>query len=411
MGDSSKGQNRLVAASSATALANLRAELKELQEVQASHGSNPWPVPLQARSPDIRNDNWLSDADWMTGNDTFEILRLQTAPYEWGPVFSKICSILSGQTSVEDGEPNYVISGLPPNHALLEGLKLGSPYWFLGAEKIFHTAINHDIDGIEEFESDFYEWIIMYNSMRIRSNDVVKKALGLEWHWYEYGLPEAKQQPIWTFSKALAWVATRNYVVMARVGDFTTPVDCAETVAENGIRARDTAALGWLHTALSFRRCNCGAFSEFGWRAIKHCTCISLAWEELVKHMGGLTRVTPRLVFGLQEGWISMTWPDGADDIQFLRSDILERWPPDPETDALTHNRQKATVAAEQQCIDWLAKEFAADPDKLRKKGEFRAAALAAFQGRVSKRGFDLRVWPALALEHGRTAAGAKRKS
>ena len=170
-------------------------------------------------------------------------------------------------------------------------------------------------------------------------------------------------------------------------------------------------ALGWLHSEIAYTHCKCGALHDFGLQAFKHCTCISVAWEELVRFRGGLSPDTPELVFNLQEGWLSMTWPDGADDIRFLRRDILDRWPAVLADQQELPAKDHSTVSGEQDCRVWLVKEFAADPEKRRSKKDFREAALAAFPGRLSERGFNLRVWPDLARDHGRDGAGAKRKS
>jgi hypothetical protein len=105
-----------------------------------------------------------------------------------------------------------------------------------------------------------------------------------------------------------------------------------------------------------------------------------------------------------------MTWPDGADDIRFLRRDILDKWPAifadQPDTRAVEHS----TTTGEQGCREWLVQQFANDPEMRRSKTDFREAAMVAFEGRLSERGFNQRVWPELARKHGRDSAGAKRK-
>lgn len=70
-----------------------------------------------------------------------------------------------------------------------------------------------------------------------------------------------------------------------------------------------------------------------------------------------------------------------------------------------------STAGAEHECRQWLAQEFADDTHHQRSKANFRSAALARFSGRLTERGFNLRVWPGPALEHNRNRAGAKRKS
>jgi hypothetical protein len=106
-----------------------------------------------------------------------------------------------------------------------------------------------------------------------------------------------------------------------------------------------------------------------------------------------------------------MTWPEGANEIRFLRRDILDRWPAPPADQQMAPAIEKSTTTGERDCREWLVQEFAADPDKRRSKADFRKAALAKFAGRLSERGFNLRVWPDLARQHGRDGAGAKRKS
>src|SRR5690606_23307000 len=103
-----------------------------------------------------------------------------------------------------------------------------------------------------------------------------------------------------------------------------------DEVVDGGIPAHATKALGWLQTATAFVKCHCGAFDTYRWKAARHCTCLSVAWEELARFNGGLTEQTPELVFSADEGWVSMTWPEGADKIRFLRRDILDCWPAPP---------------------------------------------------------------------------------
>ncbi len=248
--------------------------------------------------------------------------------------------------------------------------------------------------------------------LRIGTRYVLEDALSHDWGVHEISLPEAKQEPIWSFPKAMAWIATRDYLALARMPFFTQPVnETEEAVAVDGVWRYATMALGWLHTEIAYTHCKCGALPDFGLKAFKHCTCISIAWEELVRFRGGLSPDTPELVFNLQEGWLSMTWPDGAEDIRFLRRDILDRWPARSVEQPETRATDNSTMAGEQECREWLVKEFASDPEKRRSKKDFREAALVAFQGRLSERGFNHRVWPELARNYGRDSAGAKRKS
>lgn len=101
--------------------------------------------------------------------------------------------------------------------------------------------------------------------------------------------------------------------------------------------------------------------------------------------------------------------------IQFWRDDVLVQFP--PIGSILGANLDDGSVhvistgKTENECRDWLRREFAADPRKNRTKAEFRKAAMVAFAGRLTERGFNLRVWPTIAQADGRVVAGAKKKS
>jgi len=393
-------------------LAQAQKQLIELRDNWAKHNVSTTPVPLSPKDPEKPGRDWLPEPEWMSGGDAFEMLRLQTEPYEYAPPIARICQIIADQLDRKKAGLNYALGTLPPNHGLLSDFAAGSTHWFRALHSLLTLKGAENIDGWEGLVSNLYEWIVMFDYLRIRTRSVLENALSHHWSVRELSLPEAKQEPIWSFPRAMTWIATRDYLALARMPVFTRPMnETEEAVAVDGVWRYATQALGWLHTEIAFAHCNCGALREFGLQAFKHCTCISVAWEELVRFRGGLSPDTPELVFNLPEGWLSMTWPDGADDIRFLRRDIQDRWParavPKQEVAAI----EQSTTTGERDCREWLVQEFAADPEKRRSKGEFREAALAKFAGRLSERGFNLRVWPELAREHGRDGAGAKRKS
>lgn len=411
MSDDSKSPNPLTVAMRENPLGRAQQELAGLRDHWAKHGVSPHPSPVASRDPNEPGRDWFPRPRWISGWEAFEIFRLQTEPYQWAPPIARICQTIADQFDRDEAGPNYVLGSLPPTHELLRDFPLGSNHWFRALYSLLRLNGAQGIDGWESLVSDLYDWIGPFDNLRIRALDVLDKAITLDWPWHEYSLPEAKQEPIWSFPMAMAWIATRDYLALARIGQFRLPSGEDEAVATDGVCRYNTEALGWLHTAITYLHCECGARRDFSLEAYKHCTCISVAWEELVRFNGGLSSNTPELVFNLQEGWLSMTWPDGADDIRFLRRDILDRWPAKTVAKEETPVMEQSTTAGERDCREWLVQEFLADPGKRRSKGDFRMAALAKFAGRLSERGFNLRVWPELAREHGRDGAGAKRKS
>lgn len=385
--------------------------LKELREHFERRPDENWPIPLIERDSNLPGYKWLPAPKWLSAQEALELIKLQVEPYNTDAAFARLCLIIIDQHDRSERGVNFAFSELPPTCPMLEGCEVGSVTWFRGVYRIFKDKGDELDQELERFASDFHDWAVVFDHLRVVAWDIFRNLLESDWYVYEYSLPEAKQIPVWSFPTAMAWIATREYIVLARVSNFRRPSDPDEAVAEEGVCRFNTESLGWLHTDLSYRHCKCGALNEFRHLSYKHCTCISVAWEELVHFRGGLNADTPELVFNLQEGWLSMTWPDGADDIRFLRRDIIERWPPLENAPSEMVQTTRSTAAAELECQKWLLREFAADPDKLRSKSDFRDAALAVFADRLSARGFDTRVWPALAATHGRDGAGAKRKS
>jgi hypothetical protein len=344
----------------------------------------------------------------MTGSDAFNIFKPEER--QDGKTLRRICTVISDQTD-DDAEANYALDALPPNHHLLAEFELGSNQWF----RAVHAALlafgdSEDDDDWSGFVVDLQEWLTWHDHLRLRPYDVLVNALGVDWPFREYSLPEAKQNPVWSFPQAMAWIATGDYLPLARLGVFHRS-ERDDQLVTDGVADHASRALGWLQTRVAFGHCTCGAVKEYWFEAPVHCTCLSRAWEALVKFSGGLTEQTPELVFSADERWVSMTWPEGADKIRYLRGDILDRWPershggerPEPKP-------EHSTISGEEDCRRWLAQEFASDPKKRRSKKEFREAALKAFAGRLSERGFNLRVWPKLAQDDGRDVAGAKKK-
>jgi len=406
LSDSGSEPNPITTAMNADPLGRATRQISELSDHWAKHGVEAEPVPYIDDEPEYSRE-WFPEPEWISGWDAFEILRLQTEPYEWGPPIARICQIISDQIGRETSGLNYVLGRLPPSHELLEAFPRGSNHWFRALHALLTISNAKEIIGWEELVGDLYDWLGPYDSLRLRWSDVLDNALTLHWAWHQINLPEAKQEPVWYFPRTMAWIATRENIALARIGHFSRPDDPERTVVEDGIHHRNTQALGWLHTFIAYSQCRCGAYEEFGHSAFQHCTCISVAWEELVHLAGGLKEEIPELVFNIQEGWISMTWPDGADDFRFLRSDILGKWPANPKSEQAKITAAPSKAEAEVECREWLLAAFAVDSEKKVSKAVFQREALKRFESRISVRGF-LRVWDAIAAEAGRSKPGRK---
>lgn len=393
-------------------LATVQKRLSSLRGHLIDYGVEAGEPPLQHKDRDRPGRDWLPEPDWISGWTAFEIFQLQEEPYEWSPALARLCKVISDYSDEGETAPNFALATVPPSHPLLEDFPTGTRVWFRALYELLVVKNGEEIEGWENLVTEIYEWVGPWDNLRLRARDTLEEALSHHWSVDRLSLPETKQNPVWTFPMALTWIATRDFRAMARMPLFCQPVNEAEeAAAEGGVWRYATKALGWLHTEISFVHCKCGALSDYRFESWRHCTCISVAWEELVRHMGGLGSHIPELVFNLQEGWLSMTWPDGADDIRFLRSEIMEKWPAVAPPSVALPTAQLSIASVERECERWLLEEFANDPEMKRSKSDFRSVAMARFGSGLSERGFNQRVWPKLAQEHGRDSAGAKRKS
>ena len=102
-------------------------------------------------------------------------------------------------------------------------------------------------------------------------------------------------------------------------------------------------------------------------------------------------------------GSFILEWSDEVCHAGAFRADVLLRWPDTQEP--------IATAAGERECEEWLVKEITSDVTGQMKKAEFLAAAITEFGPRITKTGFNRRIWPMVAKRFGRNKAGAPRKS
>jgi hypothetical protein len=232
-------------------------QLIELREHWAKHGVSNSLIPLFPKDPQKPGRDWLPEPKWISGGDAFEILRLQNEPYEYASPIARICQIIADQWDREEAGLNYALATLPPSHDLLQDFPIGSVHWFRALYSFLKLEGAEEIDGWEGLVSDLYEWIAMYDCLRIRTRYVLENALTLDWAWHEISLPEAKQEPIWTFPKALAWIATRDYLALARMGYFranTTRrlwVGCTPQSPTRSAIAVRCAISDWLHLSIA----------------------------------------------------------------------------------------------------------------------------------------------------------------
>ena len=148
MGNESKSTNQLTEAMRKDPLGRAQKQLSELRKLWTKHGATAALIPLTPKGPEKPGRDWLPEPDWISGWDAFEIIRLQTEPYEWAPAIARICEVIADQWDREERGLNYALATLPPNHELLEDIPHGSFQWFHALRCLLK------IDGAEGFEGN-----------------------------------------------------------------------------------------------------------------------------------------------------------------------------------------------------------------------------------------------------------------
>lgn len=233
----------------------------------------------------------------------------------------------------------------------------------------------------------------------------------------ELSLPEesfdpsahAEISPWWTVLQAIAWVTTRSPAFVERVGQLE---------AHNEQEIAQFICSSMVLVYVSRNACACPAKSLDSTNRWESCTCFRdagrLILEQIrqghlspIQTVGGVSRTMAFHEFaGIGQRPSGADWHDLKPAPIFSSAEVIAAFPHEVPSgqSAITFT---STALAENECRDWLAEEFAADPDRRRTKPDFQSAALARFSGRLSKRGF-IRAWDAVASDAGRSKPGRK---
>ena len=221
--------------------------------------------------------------------------------------------------------------------------------------------------------------------------------------------------PWWSFLQVIGWITTRSKAY-------------ADYVAKLEGDGRDDVANAVVQSAVityvARNYCKCAAESLPDHSRWKACTCIGDAGRLLLEaiRVGSIlpTQVSAvgpkKLSFhdlaGIGQEAFGGDWLDIKPVLQFSSAEVLAAFPIEISADvSVPVTAGLSTVAAESECKTWLVAAFANDPNRRRNKASFRDDALQHFAGRLTERGFNLRVWPSIAKQNGRDGAGAKKKS
>ena len=212
----------------------------------------------------------------------------------------------------------------------------------------------------------------------------------------------------WSFPQALAWIATRDPIEVARIQysqHFGPPMVDAQPHLRAMMQSDSDRRklIGWLVLQTSLKHCKCGSAVTLDREAWETCQCVGRAYDELRAFADGTANPMPEYQPKPAYASFTLTWPDGAHELRFTRAAVTGRWS--------QLAGKSSTVAGEGDCAAWLERAILADTTGERKKSSFRSEALKMFEGRVTATGFNQRIWPPIAQRHGRNRAGAPRQS
>ena len=289
----------------------------------------------------------------------------------------------------------------PPTHPFLDGHVAASPAWF---SAIFgdHTGF-YDQDGYDDFIAELWKWI-KDDGLLVSRHDVEgarKHPSG------GYHAPLENVDAVgasWNFAQTLAWIATRDPLEVAQMqcaDHWNAPLASNDIVRATMQNDRGRRGLiGWLMIATAESHCKCGSRRTDAKERWETCQCVGSAYVELRRFLNGTDYSIPEYRPSPAYASFTLTWPDGAHNLKFLREDVLAKWP--------VLNSRVAALAPQQLCEDWLREVWADDGHIWLTKDEYCTDARTHFQG-LSERGFK-RAWDAVAPNFGMNKPGRKRK-
>jgi hypothetical protein len=139
----------------------------------------------------------------------------------------------------------------------------------------------------------------------------------------------------WSFPQALAWIATREPIEVARM----EYLGAWGTDSDNDTRRR---LIGWLVLQTSLKHCSCGSVEIIGQEPWETCRCVGHAYDALRVFAKGKGFPIPTYQPRPAHASFTLTWPEGAHNLSFARAEILERWSPKSVV--------AATAGAESDC-------------------------------------------------------------
>jgi len=272
-----------------------------------------------------------------------------------------------------------------------------------------HMIVAKRTDSYVQVEVDRAALLREFPPQMLTASDVERFPVG---HAFTREDP-ASIAPWWSINQALAWIATRIPSYVDYIGNLETDepresqpyvvqVICEAQIADSdeGKAFVEGRRLTWPD----------GTILAHAGRDLLG-TILSGEIRPMARENGQGRQMLGEEFAGVARKTTGSDWLDLTPQPILSSAEIMRIFPFAETASAQPAITITSTAKAESECRDWLASEFAADAEKRRPKKYFRKAALNRFNGRLSARGFDNRVWARLAEQNGRSQPGAKPKS
>ena len=292
-----------------------------------------------------------------------------------------------------------------PTHAIFDGMTLQSREWHIARDQAYSDGLYRSDPTYEAWMHDFRSWID--NDQLLVSRSDVEAHLMKPYSGGEVPVENVNAAGAsWNFPETLAWIATRDPVEVTRMRccSHFAALHVGEDSRRYALGQSDigrTALIGWLAIVTARNHCRSGSVLTDTQEQWESCQCVGNAYVELARYANGTNHPIPEYIPKPAYGYFTLSWPEGAHNLKFVRDDVIANWP--------ASDSPLETQSEERLCKDWLRALFAAQSVHERQnKDGYMKEAQTRFQG-LSGRGFG-RAWDAVAPQYEMNKAGRKKK-
>lgn len=200
------------------------------------------------------------------------------------------------------------------------------------SQKWFMDLVNGEFGNGHEWGNQFFNWLV--SDFQVSRSGILRN---LEPPSANHHTPVENVDAAgtsWSFPQALAWIATRDPIEVARIEylqHWAMPPENENPILKLMLHDEETRKklIGWLVLITSQPSyCRCGSTVTFEREAWESCQCVGQAYDELYAFAQGRGHPIPEYRPKPSYASFSLTWPEGAHNLRFTRSEIMRKWGP-----------------------------------------------------------------------------------